>query len=51
MNIELLSDENDARKVIVKSLVLLIPERPEVSLDLTGDLSKLSKQVSIVFSS
>lgn len=41
------SDENDPRKVIVKQLALVVPDRPDVTLDLTGDLSKLKKQVSV----
>ncbi|XP_025829575.1 rho GDP-dissociation inhibitor 2-like [Agrilus planipennis] len=37
-------EPDDPRKVIVKKLVLVVAGRPEVSLDLTGDLSKLKKE-------
>lgn len=42
---KIIIDENDPRKVIVKQLALVVPDRPDVTLDLTGDLSKLKKQV------
>lgn len=38
-------DPNDPRKVIVKKLALCVPERDDMELDLTGDLTKLKKQV------
>ncbi|KAE8742041.1 hypothetical protein FOCC_FOCC012416 [Frankliniella occidentalis] len=38
-------DPNDERKVIVKKLALCVPDRPDMELDLTGDLSQLKKQV------
>lgn len=38
-------DANDPRKVIVKKLALCVPGRDDMELDLTGDLSKLKKQV------
>ncbi|KAF5290524.1 hypothetical protein FQA39_LY03628 [Lamprigera yunnana] len=37
-------EPDDPRKVIVKKLVLVVPDRPEVSLDLSGDVSKLKKE-------
>ncbi|KAK5641015.1 hypothetical protein RI129_009562 [Pyrocoelia pectoralis] len=37
-------EPDDPRKVIVKKLVLVVADRPEVSLDLTGDISKLKKE-------
>nr|CAD7258761.1 unnamed protein product [Timema shepardi] len=36
---------DDPRKVIVKKLALCVPGRPDVVLDLTGDISQLKKQV------
>lgn len=42
-------EPNDPRKVIVKKLVLVVPERDDVELDLTGDVTKLKKQVRIAF--
>lgn len=45
-NIYFYSDANDPRKVIVKKLALCVPGRDDMELDLTGDLSKLKKQVS-----
>lgn len=42
------TDSDDPRKVIVKKLVLVVADRPEVSLDLTGDLSQLKKQTFII---
>lgn len=42
----LFPDANDARKVIVKKLALCVPGRDDMELDLTGDLTKLKKQVS-----
>nr|CAD7401885.1 unnamed protein product [Timema poppensis] len=36
---------DDPRKVIVKKLALCVPGRPDVELDLTGDISQLKKQV------
>lgn len=41
-------DANDSRKVIVKRLALCVPEREDMELDLTGDLSKLKKQVFVI---
>ncbi|CAG9857044.1 unnamed protein product [Phyllotreta striolata] len=37
-------EPDNPRKVIVKRLVLVVADRPEVALDLTGDLSKLKKE-------
>lgn len=44
---KLLSDANDHRKVIVKKLALCVPGRDDMELELSGDLSKLKKQVSL----
>jgi Rho GDP-dissociation inhibitor len=41
-------DEKDERKVIVKKLALCVPGRPDMELDLTGDLDKLKKQVFVI---
>lgn len=38
-------DPSDERKVIVKKLSLCVPDRPDMELDLSGDLSQLKKQV------
>jgi RHO protein GDP dissociation inhibitor. len=38
-------EPDDPRKVIVKKLALCVPERPDLELDLTGDISQLKKQV------
>nr|CAD7588228.1 unnamed protein product [Timema genevievae] len=38
-------EPDDPRKVIVKKLALCVPGRPDVELDLTGDISQLKKQV------
>lgn len=38
---------DDPRKVIVKKLALCVPDRDDMELDLTEDLSKLKKQVKI----
>lgn len=40
------TDANDPRKVIVKRLALCVPDREDMELDLTGDLTKLKKQVN-----
>ncbi|CAH0563897.1 unnamed protein product [Brassicogethes aeneus] len=37
-------EPDNPKKVIVKKLVLVAADRPEVALDLTGDLSKLKKE-------
>jgi Rho GDP-dissociation inhibitor len=37
-------DENDPRRVIVKKLALVVDGMPDKELDLTGDLSKLKQQ-------
>jgi len=39
------TDPNDQRKVLVKKLALIVEGRPEMELDLSGDLSQLKKQV------
>lgn len=41
-------EPDDPRKVIVKRLVLVPVDRPEISLDLTGDLSNLKKETFII---
>ncbi|KAJ3645537.1 hypothetical protein Zmor_023184 [Zophobas morio] len=41
-------EPDNPRKVIVKKLVLVVTDRPELALDLTGDLSKLKKQTFII---
>lgn len=38
-------EPNNPRKVIVKKLALCVPDRPDMELDLSGDVSKLKKQV------
>jgi len=42
---KIIVDANDPRKVIVKKLALCVPGRDDMELDLTGDLTKLKKQV------
>lgn len=39
------TDANDPRKVIVKKLALCVPGRDDMELDLSGDISKLKKQM------
>ncbi|KOC66732.1 HEAT repeat-containing protein 2 [Habropoda laboriosa] len=41
-------DPNDPRKVIVKKLALCVADRPDMELDLTGDLSQLKKQTFVI---
>ncbi|XP_066139800.1 rho GDP-dissociation inhibitor 1 isoform X2 [Euwallacea fornicatus] len=41
-------EPDNPRKVIVKRLVLVPNDRPELSLDLSGDLSKLKKETFII---
>jgi Rho GDP-dissociation inhibitor len=43
------TDPNDDRKVILKRLVLVVPDRDDMILDLTGDLSQLKKTVSTMY--
>lgn len=38
-------DPNDTRKVIVKKLALVVADRDDMELDLSGDISKLKKEV------
>lgn len=38
-------DDSDPRKVIVKKLSLLVADRDPMELDLSGDISKLKKNV------
>lgn len=42
------SEPDNPKKVIVKKLVLVAADRPEISLDLTGDLSQLKKETFII---
>ncbi|KAK9692790.1 RHO protein GDP dissociation inhibitor [Popillia japonica] len=37
-------EPDNPRKVLVKKLVLVAADRPEIALDLTGDISKLKKE-------
>lgn len=41
-------EPDDPRKVIVKRLVLVPADKPEIALDLTGDLSQLKKETFII---
>jgi Rho GDP-dissociation inhibitor len=41
-------DPNDPRKVIVKKLALCVTDRPDMELDLTGDLTQLKKQTFVI---
>lgn len=41
-------DPNDPRKVIVKKLALCVADRPDMELDLTGDLAQLKKQTFVI---
>jgi len=41
-------DDSDPRKVIVKKLALVVEGRDDMVLDLSGDLSKLKKQVFVI---
>ncbi|XP_047104923.1 rho GDP-dissociation inhibitor 1-like [Schistocerca piceifrons] len=45
---KIIVDPDDPRKVIVKKLVLCVTDRPDVELDLTGDLTQLKKQVFVI---
>jgi len=47
MNFYFLLDENNPNKVIVKKLALCVTDRPDMELDLSGDLTNLKKQVII----
>ncbi|KAG8222526.1 hypothetical protein J437_LFUL004562 [Ladona fulva] len=42
------SEPDDPRKVIVKKLALCVVDRPDMELDLTGDLTQLKKQVFVI---
>lgn len=42
------AEPDNPKKVIVKRLVLIAADRPEIALDLTGDLSKLKKETFII---
>ncbi|EDV97788.1 rho GDP-dissociation inhibitor 1 isoform X2 [Drosophila grimshawi] len=41
-------DPNDQRKVIVKKLALVVDGRDDMELDLSGDISKLKKQLFVI---
>ncbi|KAH0815365.1 hypothetical protein MTP99_017544 [Tenebrio molitor] len=41
-------EHDNPKKVIVKKLVLVVPDRPEISLDLSGDLSQLKKETFVI---
>lgn len=41
-------DPTDPRKVIVKKLALCVADRPDMELDLTGDLTQLKKQTFVI---
>ncbi|XP_023017826.1 rho GDP-dissociation inhibitor isoform X2 [Leptinotarsa decemlineata] len=41
-------EPDNPKKVIVKRLVLVAADRPEIALDLTGDLSQLKKKTFII---
>ncbi|EFA09021.1 rho GDP-dissociation inhibitor 2 [Tribolium castaneum] len=41
-------EPDNPRKVIVKRLVLVVADRPEIALDLTGDLSRLKKETFVI---
>lgn len=45
---KIIFDESDTRKVIVKKLALLVAGRDPMELDLTGDLTKLKKNVFVI---
>ncbi|XP_041784072.1 rho GDP-dissociation inhibitor 1 isoform X2 [Anopheles merus] len=45
---KIIFDESDPRKVIVKKLALLVADRDPMELDLTGDLTKLKKNVFVI---
>jgi len=41
-------DEKDPRKVLVRKLALVVEGRPDMELDLTGDLTQLKKQTFVI---
>ncbi|XP_046740666.1 rho GDP-dissociation inhibitor 1 isoform X1 [Diprion similis] len=41
-------EPDDPRKVIVKKLALCVTDRPDMELDLTGDLTQLKKQSFVI---
>ncbi|XP_046384545.1 rho GDP-dissociation inhibitor 2 isoform X2 [Ischnura elegans] len=41
-------EPDDPRKVIVKKLALCVADRPDMELDLSGDLTQLKKQVFVI---
>lgn len=45
---KIIFDASDTRKVIVKKLALLVADRDPMELDLTGDLTKLKKNVFVI---
>jgi len=49
VNLIFFLDEDNPNKVIVKKLALCVTDRPDMELDLSGDLTNLKKQVIILF--
>ncbi|CAI6364195.1 unnamed protein product [Macrosiphum euphorbiae] len=45
---KIIFDEDNPNKVIVKKLALCVTDRPDMELDLSGDLTNLKKQVFII---
>ncbi|XP_058054968.1 rho GDP-dissociation inhibitor 1 [Anopheles bellator] len=45
---KIIFDDSDPRKVIVKKLALVAADRDPMELDLTGDLTKLKKNVFVI---
>lgn len=45
---KIIFDDSDPRKVIVKKLALLVADRDPMELDLSGDISKLKKNVFVI---
>uniref|UniRef100_A0A8D8BZP7 Rho GDP-dissociation inhibitor 1 n=1 Tax=Culex pipiens TaxID=7175 RepID=A0A8D8BZP7_CULPI len=45
---KIIFDDSDPRKVIVKKLSLLVADRDPMELDLSGDISKLKKNVFVI---
>lgn len=41
-------DPDDPRKVIVKKLALCVADRPDMELDLSGDISQLKKHTFVI---
>ena len=45
---KIIVDPNDQRKVLVRSLALLVEDRDEMVLDLTGDLKELKSKPFVI---